>query len=101
MKVEITQEGNAFCAHIEGRLDTASAPECEKAFKPLVDNADKNITLDCSKMEYISSSGLRLFLALRKEVQEKGGKLVVAHINDDIRNVFTITGFFKLFDIHH
>lgn len=99
MKVEITQEGNAYCAHIEGRLDTASAAECEQAMKPLMDNADKEITLDCSKLEYISSSGLRLFLALRKAVLDKGGKLTVAHINDDIRNVFTITGFFKLFDI--
>ena len=99
MKVEINQEGNAYCAQIEGRLDTASAADCEKAMKPLMDNADKEITLDCSKLEYISSSGLRLFLSLRKEVLDKGGKLTVAHINDDIRNVFTITGFFKLFDI--
>ena len=99
MKVEITKEESALCAFLEGRLDTASAADCEKALQPLKDNADKELVLDCSKLEYISSSGLRLFLALRKEVEAKGGKLVVRHINDDIRNVFTITGFFKLFDI--
>lgn len=84
---------------IEGRLDTANAVECEKDFQPLRDNADKEIVLDCTNLEYISSSGLRLFLSLRKDVQTQGGKLIIEHINDDIRNVFTITGFFKLFDI--
>ena len=67
--------------------------------QPLVDNADKNIVLDCTNLEYISSSGLRLFLTLRKAVAAKGGSLVIKHINDEIRNVFTLTGFFSLFDI--
>ena len=99
MKTEIKTEGNTMSVMIEGRLDTANAVECEKDFQPLRDNADKEIVLDCTNLEYISSSGLRLFLSLRKDVQAQGGKLIIEHINDDIRNVFTITGFFKLFDI--
>ena len=99
MKTEIKIEGNSVRAMIEGRLDTVNAVQCEKDFQPLKDNADKEIVLDCTNLEYISSSGLRLFLSLRKEVQAKGGNLIVEHISDDIRNLFTITGFFKLFDI--
>ena len=64
-----------------------------------VENADKEITLDCQELEYISSSGLRLFLTLRKEAAAKGGKIVIEHINDDIKKVFMITGFFNLFEI--
>ncbi len=99
MKIDIKIEDNVVCASIEGRLDTASAVQAEKDLLPLKENADKEIILDCTALEYISSSGLRLFLSLRKEVEAKGGKLMVEHINDEIRNVFTITGFFKLFDI--
>ncbi len=99
MKIEIKNNGDKICAAIEGRLDTVNAVACEKELQPLKDNADKEIVIDCTNLEYISSSGLRLFLSLRKTVEAKGGKMIVEHINDDIRNVFTITGFFKLFDI--
>lgn len=99
MNIEIKNEDSRICAVIEGRLDTVNAVACEKELQPLRDNADKEIVIDCTKLEYISSSGLRLFLMLRKTVAAKGGKMTIENINDDIRNVFTITGFFQLFDI--
>lgn len=99
MNIEIKNEDSRICTVIEGRLDTVNAVACEKELQPLKDNADKEIVIDCTNLEYISSSGLRLFLSLRKTVAAKGGKMTVENINDDIRNVFTITGFFKLFDI--
>ena len=64
-----------------------------------MDNADKEITLDCTKLDYISSSGLRLFLSLRKEAAAKGGKVIIENINDEIKKVFMMTGFFNLFEI--
>lgn len=84
-----------------GRLDTVNAVVFEKEMKPLVENADKEIVLDCKELEYISSSGLRQLLTLRKAVDAKGGKMVILHINDELRNIFTITGFFALFDIRN
>ena len=50
-------------------------------------------------MTYISSSGLRIFLALRKAAAAQGGKVIVKDINNDIRQVFMMTGFLSLFDI--
>ena len=67
--------------------------------EPLLEQANRNIEIDCSQLEYISSSGLRLLLSLRKQVAADGGSLVIKNINDEIRKVFTLTGFFKLFDI--
>ena len=64
-----------------------------------MNNADKEIILDCEKLDYISSSGLRLFLAIRKEVSTKGGKVIVEHINEDIKKVFMMTGFIQLFEV--
>lgn len=98
MKFKIKNENEVLTGAFNGRLDSAIADQLEKEMQPLMDCADKNIVLDCAGLEYISSSGLRLFLTLRKEVAKKGGTLTLSHINDDIRSVFTITGFFKLFE---
>lgn len=99
MTLEIKIENDSYTAILDGRLDTVASAQFSKDMQPLLDNADKEIKLDCSRLEYISSTGLRLFLMLRKAVDQKGGSLIVYHINDELRKVFTITGFFPLFDI--
>ena len=98
MKV-IIENGNPVVAHLQGRLDTAAAVEVTPDFQTLSEQADQHIILDCSELAYISSSGLRLFLGLRKESAAKGGKLQVSDINNDIRQVFMMTGFISLFEI--
>ena len=55
--------------------------------------------LDCKEMSYISSSGLRIFLTIRKAAAAKGGNVIVRDINNDIRQVFMMTGFLNLFEI--
>lgn len=84
---------------VNGRLDTPAAVKAQQEITPLLENADKEITLDCTNLEYISSSGLRLFLTIRKEASTKGGKVIIQNINDEIKKVFMMTGFFNLFDI--
>ena len=95
----IIENGNPVIVNLQGRLDTASAAELAPDFQELAEQAANHIILDCSQLDYISSSGLRLFLALRKESAAKGGKLQVRAINADIRQVFMMTGFISLFEI--
>lgn len=97
MKVNILEENGGMTAQLQGRLDTAAAQEVSPDFNTLQENADKNIVIDCTDLEYISSSGLRLFIALRKSSAAKGGSIVIRKMNDSIRNVFTMTGFIRLF----
>lgn len=99
MTIQIENEGNVLVARLVGRLDTAAAAAMTPDFTRLAEQAEKHIVLDCSALEYISSSGLRLFLTLRKESASKGGKLQVRAINADIRQVFMMTGFISLFEI--
>ena len=99
MTINMLNEGEQLVAQLSGRLDTAAAAEVAPDFQSLAEQAAKHIILDCSQLEYISSSGLRLFLALRKESAAKGGKLQVRAINADIRQVFMMTGFISLFEI--
>ena len=99
MQINLVNEGEQLVAQLLGRLDTAAAAEVAPDFQTLAEQAAKHIILDCSQLEYISSSGLRLFLTLRKESAAKGGKLQVRAINADIRQVFMMTGFISLFEI--
>ena len=99
MKTEIVENGNQVIAKFSGRLDTPAAVQTAEDVKPLLAVENKEIILDCTALEYISSSGLRIFLSIRKEAATHGSKVIVRHINDDIRQVFMMTGFVSLFTI--
>ena len=99
MIFEVKENNEKVLATVSGRLDTPSAVSAQQEITPLLENADKEIILDCSNLEYISSSGLRLLLTIRKEASAKGGKVIVKDINDDIKKVFMMTGFYNLFEI--
>lgn len=99
MNIEIKEENGIVKASLDGRLDTATAVEVAPQFNTLSGMADKEIVLDFANLEYISSSGLRLLISLRKESVAQGGKVIIENINDTIRNVFTMTGFYSLFEI--
>jgi anti-sigma B factor antagonist len=99
MNIDIKEQNGGMVATFEGRLDTPAAVKVQQEIAPLMENADKEILLDCKKLEYISSSGLRLFLSLRKETAAKGGKVIIENINEDVKKVFMMTGFFNLFEI--
>lgn len=98
MSLDVKIEGAEVMATLEGRLDTAASAQFARDMESLMDNAEKTITLDCTGLEFISSSGLRLFLSLRKQTIAKGGKVVIKNVNNDIKQVFTITGFYSLFE---
>ena len=99
MNIEIKEVESGCRVVLTGRLDTPAAIKAGQDLHPLFDYADREIALDCTDLEYISSSGLRLFLTLRKEATARGGKVVIENISDEIKKVFTMTGFFSLFEI--
>ena len=99
MEVKIIENENVMTAQLIGRLDTSVSQEVSIALQPLLDKADKTLVLDCKNLEYISSSGLRIFLTVRKAAAAKGGKVIVRDINNEIRQVFMMTGFLNLFEI--
>lgn len=100
METIITKEKNVTTVRLVGRLDTPAAQEVSAELEALkADAVSGTVVMDCSEMTYISSSGLRIFLSLRKEAANKGGKVIVKGISDDIRQVFMMTGFLNLFEI--
>ncbi len=99
MEVRITEKENVISVAMVGRLDTAVSQEVAGKMQPVLDQAQKTIILDCKELSYISSSGLRIFLTVRKAAAAKGGKVIVRDINNEIRQVFMMTGFLNLFEI--
>ena len=83
----------------EGRLDTPSSVQVGRDMRVLYDCEGHDIILDCTAMEYITSSGMRLFLELLKVARSKGSKVSIVGLNDDIRIVFDEVGFTNLFEI--
>lgn len=99
MDLTITKENGRTTVKLTGRMDTPAAQEAAPELDALKQDAAGTIILDCTELTYISSSGLRLFLVLRKAAAEKGGKVILRNISDNIRNVFMMTGFLNLFEI--
>lgn len=98
MKTTIQEQDGNLVAVLEGRLDTAAAAVTEKELQPLYDCDGKNIIFDCSNLEFISSSGLRLFLGVLKAAKPKGSKVCITGMSNELKDVFTITGFTSLFE---
>ena len=92
------QENGATIVNIAGRLDTVTSPELDKAVKPLI-ALGATIIFDCEKMEYISSSGLRVILTAHKSIVAKGGKFILRNLNSEIKSVIDITGFSRILRI--
>ncbi len=97
MTITKNQNGAALEIALEGRLDTMTAPELEAELKTALDGAD-SLTLDCEKLDYISSAGLRVLLSAHKIMSGKGG-MKLTHVNDVVQEVFEVTGFSDILTI--
>lgn len=98
MVATIQENGNQYVATLKGELDTAAAVEAEQVLKPLYQNDGRDIVIDCTELKYIASSGLRILISILKGAKAKGSKVIIRNMNDDIKNVFRLTGFINLFE---
>ena len=98
MKATFEEKDGKYFAVLSGELDTLAAQEAEKALKPLQESAGKDVIIECAELEYIASAGLRILLSILKAAKAAGSKVVLRHVNDDIKNVFKLTGFINLFE---
>ena len=97
MEIKIEKIVEQTIINVKGRIDTATSPEFEKAIAPVIAGDMKDVVIECKDFEYISSTGLRLFLVLQKTANAKKGNLIIRNMSDDIKNVFNMTGFTALF----
>ncbi len=97
MTITKEQNGSALEIALEGRLDTMTAPDLEAELKTCLSSVDA-LTLDCKKLDYISSAGLRVLLTAHKAMSYKGG-MRLTHVNEIVQEVFDVTGFSDILTI--
>lgn len=84
---------------LSGRLDASSANELEQKLNSLIDAGEIKQVLNLAQLEYISSSGLRVFLAALKKTRNLQGDVKLACLKPFVKEVFDITGFVQFFSI--
>ena len=88
----IEKQGTTLNVCPEGRLDTTRSPQLNQELKPYLADANQ-IVMDFSKVEYISSAGLRVLMWLEQEMEKRGGEVHVTHAREGVLKVFELAGF--------
>lgn len=96
MTIDKQLNGSELTIALGGRLDTTTAPDLERELKAL--EGVNSLILDFSRLDYISSAGLRVLLSAQKTMQKKGGMKII-HVNELVQEVFEVTGFSDILTI--
>ncbi len=102
MPMEIEEQKIASLSVISpiGRVDGLVAPDLEERISRSVESGDVHMLLDCARMSYISSAGLRAVLAGARQCQQAGGKLTLCALQPSCKTVFEVSGFLSIIDHH-
>lgn len=97
MTINKVQNGSEMLISLEGRLDTTTSPALEAELNEILPKID-SLVFDFSKLDYISSAGLRVLLSSQKVMSRKGG-MKITHVNEIVQEVFDVTGFSDILTI--
>ena len=97
LNIEKEKDQKSLKIAVEGRLDTTTAPDLERAIKEDIDDVD-SLLIDLEKLEYISSAGLRVLLAAQK-IMNRQGSMIIRNVKPDIVEIFDVTGFVDILNI--
>ena len=100
MKIEEQTIGSVVVVSLDGRVDGSTAPDLEKCISAVVERGNTQILLDCGKMDYISSAGLRVVLVGAKKCQQGGGKLTLCTLRATCKSVMEVSGFLTMLDYY-
>lgn len=97
LNINKTNNEGIVTVSLEGRLDTVTSPQLEDALKAELPGA-KDLTFDMTKLEYISSAGLRVLLSAQKTMNAQGS-MVVKNVSEEVNEIFEVTGFSDILTI--
>lgn len=99
MKINIVPNDQETRVCLIGELDTTATTNQAEELNQVIALADKALEIDCTELEYISSAGLRFFMQLKRESEAKGGRIRITHLNEDVNDIFRMSGFQNIFAI--
>ena len=95
--ITINEQEGRLVAALSGDLDNVASTQAERNLAPVFDCTDKDVVIDCTDLNYISSSGLRILLNIYKHTRTNGHNAILKGLKDDVKEVFQISGFLQLF----
>lgn len=98
MNIELISDGAHAQIRVEGRVDTATAPQLQEYVAGMSVSAE-SLAIDCSSLEYLSSAGLRALLFAHKRFAAQGNPLILENVSPSVRDVLDLTGFSAVFDV--
>ncbi len=98
MEITITQDGNKATLVLDGKLSVATSPDLDTTINGLPESTS-NFVIDLSKLDYISSAGLRVLVSTEKLAARRGGSMTLLHPNEEVSEVFEMTGLSEVFTI--
>lgn len=100
MEIKESNESTAQVLALAGRLDGLASPELERKVDAVFSAGARRLVLDCSQLAYVSSAGLRVFLATAKRFKAAGGKAVFAGLTGPVREIFELSGFLGVLEVY-
>jgi anti-sigma B factor antagonist len=97
MDITINQVEDRLVIALIGDLDNAASSQAERSLAPVYDFTDGDILIDCTQLNYISSSGLRIMLNIYKHTRANGHKAILKGLSEDVKEVFQLSGFLQLY----
>ena len=98
MEVKFDKQDSNLTVVISGNIDTVTAPELDSKLQENLSGI-KNLVLDFAAVDYISSAGFRVILMTNQLMEDADGEMTVKNVNDDVRDVFEMTGFDSLLNL--
>lgn len=98
MNVPIRPINDVMVAALSGNIDGRTAPPIQEQLQALAQPGSK-IVLDMSQVAYMSSAGLRVLLMLFRQLDSNDGRIILAGLREEIRDIMAITGFLELFTV--
>lgn len=97
MDITINQVEDRLVVALIGDLDNAASSQAERSLAPVYDFTDGDILIDCTQLNYISSSGLRIMLNIYKHTRANRHKAILKGLSEDVKEVFQLSGFLQLY----
>ena len=99
MEIKTEKSGSRVILNIQGRIDTLASQQFEVEMTQLIEKGETDLVVDCTQLEYVSSSALRVFLVTLKQIKKNQGRFVLYGLKPHIREVLDVSGFLDLFQI--
>ena len=99
MNINTLKENEFYILLIDGELDASSSIILDNAFTEALSKKENKILVDCSRLNYISSAGLGVFMSYLQDFENDHISMALYHVSDKVKNVFTILGLDSLIKI--